>query len=200
MNRDDAELILSEKFAPADLPDVCAPRLRVVDTIERAVRTRRFVYLGAPAGSGKTVSALLWLKQAKRPCVWIGLDRYDDVPSVFYKQLALGLYSVQPGNDGLRAVIEEPGFSLSPVEHLVRLLAEMTPLERRYVLVLDDVHLVENREIRKSLPAAAHPGAVVRLPHRPARAGRAPSGRAVPRAAAHRGIRPAVHRVRHALA
>ena len=66
MNRDDAELILSEKFAPADLPDVCAPRLRVVDAIGRAVRTRRFVYLGAPAGSGKTVSALLWLKKAKR--------------------------------------------------------------------------------------------------------------------------------------
>lgn len=147
------DLILSDKFAPAALPDVCAPRLQVVDAIERAVRTRRFVYLGAPAGSGKTVSALLWLKQAKRACVWIGLDRYDDVPSVFYKQLALGLFSVQPGNDGLRAVIEEPGFSLSPVEHLVRLLAEMTPLERRYVLVLDDVHLVENREIRKSLPA-----------------------------------------------
>ena len=147
------DLILSDKFAPAALPDVCAPRLRVVDAIERAVRTRRFVYLGAPAGSGKTVSALRWLKKAKRACVWIGLDRYDDVPSVFYKQLALGLYSVQPGNDGLRVVIEEPGFSLSPVEHLVRLLAEMTPLERRYVLVLDDVHLVENREIRKSLPA-----------------------------------------------
>ena len=37
MNRDDTELILSEKFAPADLPDVCAPRLRVMGTVERAV-------------------------------------------------------------------------------------------------------------------------------------------------------------------
>lgn len=147
------DLILSDKFAPAALPDVCAPRLRVVDTIERAVRTRRFVYFGAPAGSGKTVSALLWLKQAKRSCVWIGLDCYDDVPSVFYKQLAMGLYSVQPSNDKVRSVLEDPGFSLSPVEHLVQLLAEMSPLKRHYVLVLDDVHLIENREIRKSLPA-----------------------------------------------
>ena len=111
MERDDAELILSEKFAPADLPDVCAPRLRVVDAIGRAVRARRFVYLGAPAGSGKTVSALLWLKQAKRACVWIGLDRYDDVPSVFYKQLAWGLYSIQPDNAAMRAVLESPTFS-----------------------------------------------------------------------------------------
>lgn len=147
-----ADLILSEKFALGSLPAVCAPRLRVVDAIDRAVR-RRFVYIGAPAGSGKTVSALLWVRKAKRQAVWVGLDRYDDVPSVFYKQLATGLYSVQPENDAMRAVLESPVFGASPVEHTVRLLAEMRPLSRRYVLVLDDLHLIENREIVKSLPA-----------------------------------------------
>lgn len=157
----DAELILSEKFAPAALPDVCAPRLRVVDALDRAVRTRRFVHVGAPAGSGKTVSALLWLKHARRPCVWIGLDRYDDVPSVFYKQLATGLYSTQPDNAAMRAVLESPAFSASPVEHAVRLIAEMRPPERRFALVMDDMHLVRNREIVKSLPAVLRrlPGA-----------------------------------------
>lgn len=161
MERGDAELILSEKFAPADLPDVCAPRLRVVDTIDRAVRSRRFVYVGAPAGSGKTVSALLWVRKAKRACVWIGLDRYDDVPSVFYKQLAMGLYSVQLENAAMRAVLESPTFSASPVEHTVQLVAEMHPLERRHVLVIDDLHLIRNREIVKSLPAVLRrlPGA-----------------------------------------
>ena len=153
MGRGDAELILSEKFAPADLPDVCAPRLRVVDAIDRAVRSRRNVYVGAPAGSGKTVSALLWVRKAKRACVWIGLDRYDDVPSVFYKQLATGLYSVQPDNQALRAILLSPSFSSSPVEHTIALIAEMAPPTRRYALVLDDLHLIENQEIVKSLPA-----------------------------------------------
>ena len=147
------DLILNDKFAPAALPDVCAPRLRVVDAIERAVRSKRFVYVSAPAGSGKSVSALLWLRHAKLPAVWIGLDRFDDVPSVFYRQLALGLFSTQPGNVAMRAVLADPAFSLSPVEHTVRLLSETLPLERRYVLVLDDAHLIQNREIVKSLPA-----------------------------------------------
>lgn len=147
------DLMLSDKFAPAALPDVCAPRLRAVDTIERTVRTRRFVYFEAAAGSGKTVSALLWLRKVKRTAVWIGLDRFDDVPSVFYKQLAMGLFSVQPDNDALRDVLVDPAFSLSPVEHAVQVIAEMQPLDRRYVLVLDDLHLIENREIHKSLPA-----------------------------------------------
>ncbi|WP_218971886.1 hypothetical protein [Raoultibacter phocaeensis] len=149
---DQADLLLSGKFAPATLPDVYAPRLRVVDVLDRAAR-KRFVYVSAPAGSGKTVSALLWLRKAKQLTVWIGLDRYDDVPSVFYKQLATGLYSVQPGNEAMRSVLENPAFTHSPVEHTVSLVAEMLPLDKRYVLVLDDLHLIENREIVKSLPA-----------------------------------------------
>lgn len=149
----DADLILSEKFAPAALPDVCAPRLRVVDSIERALRACRFLYVGAPAGSGKTVSTLLWLRGGRRQTVWIGLDRYDNVPSVFYKQLACGLYSTQPDNAAVRAVLMSPSFSASPVEHVIALIAEMAPPDRRYALVLDDLHLVDNREIVKSLPA-----------------------------------------------
>ena len=128
------DLILNDKFAPAALPDVCAPRLRVVDAIERAVRSKRFVYVSAPAGSGKSVSALLWLRHAKLPAVWIGLDRFDDVTSVFYRQLALGLFSTQPGNVAMRAVLADPAFSLSPVEHPVPLVCETLPLERRYDL------------------------------------------------------------------
>lgn len=156
-----ADLILSEKFSPAVLPDVCAPRLRVVDAMNRALRTQRFLYIGAPAGSGKTVSALLWLQSAKRETVWIGLDRYDDVPSIFYKQLATGLYSIQADNAAMRAVLESPSFSASPVEHVIALIAEMAPPERRYVLVLDDLHLIANQEIVKSLPSVLNrlPGA-----------------------------------------
>ncbi|RDB64593.1 helix-turn-helix transcriptional regulator [Gordonibacter sp. 28C] len=146
------ELLLSDKFAPASLPDVCAPRLRVVDAINRAARSR-FVYIGAPAGSGKTVSTLLWVRKAKQPTVWIGLDRYDDVPSVFYRQLATGLYSVQPDNEAMRGVLVDPVFSASPVEHVISLVAEMLPPDKRHVLVFDDVHLISNREIIKSLPA-----------------------------------------------
>ena len=145
-----ADLILSDKFEPAALPDVCAPRLRVVDALDRAAR-KRYVYIGAPAGSGKTVSTLLWLQKTKLPAVWIGLDRYDDVPSMFYKQLATGLYSVQPENAAMREVLTSPSFSLSPVEHTIRLIAEMQPLDHRCALVFDDLHFIENREIVKSL-------------------------------------------------
>ncbi|MFR1638302.1 MAG: hypothetical protein ACLSVD_03490 [Eggerthellaceae bacterium] len=120
----------------------------MVDAINRAARTR-FVYIGAPAGSGKTVSALLWIRKVKQPTVWIGLDRYDDVPSVFYKQLATGLYSVR-STPGLCAPCWRSGVLVVSVQyHQPR--SEMLPLEKRHVLVFDDMHFIKNREIAKSL-------------------------------------------------
>ena len=92
----DSSLMLSEKFTPAALPEVCAPRRSLIGRFDDAAALR-FGYVGAPAGSGKTVSTLLWLKACKRKVVWIGLDRYDNAPTVFFKLLATGLLSVQQG-------------------------------------------------------------------------------------------------------
>ena len=137
----DSSLMLSEKFTPAALPEVCAPRRSLIGRFDDAAALR-FGYVGAPAGSGKTVSTLLWLKACKRKVVWIGLDRYDNAPTVFFKLLATGLLSVQPENVGMRRVLASPSFSASPVEHVIMMLAEMQPPTERYALVLDDVHLV----------------------------------------------------------
>ena len=57
----DSSLMLSEKFTPAALPEVCAPRRSLIGRFDDAAALR-FGYVGAPAGSGKTVSTLLWLK------------------------------------------------------------------------------------------------------------------------------------------
>lgn len=157
--KDDAFLLLNEKFTPAALPEVCAPRRELLRRFHKAAE-ERFVYIGAPAGSGKTVSTLLWLHACDRKVVWLGLDKYDDSPSVFYKQLATGVFSLQPDNENMRKILISPSFTATPVEHMVRLLSELLPSTERYALVLDDMHLIENGEILKSLPAV-----LKRLPH-----------------------------------
>lgn len=142
---------LNDKFEPNLLPEVCAPRGRLLTALRRA-EAGRFIYIGAPAGSGKTVSALLWLNASKRKPVWIGLDPYDNTPPIFYKQLATGLFSLQPENEAMYRVLVSPAFSASPVEHTVRLISEMLPDNGQYALVLDDMHLITNAEVLKSLP------------------------------------------------
>lgn len=152
MTGQETPVFLNDKFTPNLLPEVCAPRQALLKKYMHAAQFR-FIYVGAQAGSGKTVSSLLWLNSCERRTIWIGLDSYDNAPSVFYKQLATGLYSLQPDNNAMRAVLVDPDFSASPVEHTIQLIAEMEPQEGAFALVLDDLHLITNAEIIKSLPA-----------------------------------------------
>ena len=137
----------------------------------------RYIYMHAPAGSGKTVSALLWntacdaalerqmsqrqisqqqmsqrQMSQRQLSLWISLDAFDNVPSVFYKLLSSVLCSTQPHNENMFSVLTDPAFSSAPVEHTVRLLAEIQPDERLFNLTFDDLHLIDNPDIHRSLP------------------------------------------------
>jgi LuxR family maltose regulon positive regulatory protein len=145
---------LSNKFTLASLPENVMPRtelLPLYDEAAKAVNTR-FVYVSAPAGSGKKVSALLWLEHSGREAVWIGLDKYDSVPSVFFKQLSIGLFSTQQKNEAMLGILSNPAFSSSPIENIIALINEMYPDDTPRALVLDDLHLIKNNEIFKAMP------------------------------------------------
>jgi LuxR family maltose regulon positive regulatory protein len=150
---------LSNKFTLAALPETVVPRLLLLPVYDRAAQSR-FIYISAPAGSGKTVSTLLWSEYARRKTVWIGLDKYDSAPSVFFKQIALALFSAQPDNAGMLGVLNNPRFSASPIEHTIALINEMRPEDTPRALVLDDLHLIKNSEIFKAMPFI-----IRRLPH-----------------------------------
>lgn len=51
------------------------------------------------------------------------MDAYDNSPSVFYKLLAAGLYSLQPDNENMGRILTDPVFSATPVEHMAVLKA-----------------------------------------------------------------------------
>jgi LuxR family maltose regulon positive regulatory protein len=144
--------ITNEKCIPAALPEFCIPRRALMEKMKQAAENR-FLYLGAPAGSGKTVSALLWNSVSGRKALWIGLDAYDNMASVFYKLLSAVICSTQSDNQNMIAVLSDPAFSSAPVENTIRLISELQPDERLFSLTLDDFHLLQNQDILKSLPA-----------------------------------------------
>ena len=57
------------KQTPVSLPQICAQRSELLKAIDEAVKNQ-YIYVHAPAGYGKTVSTLLWLK--KSGCKTIG--------------------------------------------------------------------------------------------------------------------------------
>ena len=146
---------------PVSLPHVCAPREELLRVFEQRAE-RQTVYIHAPAGYGKTVSTLLWLKNSGRMFAWLFLDEYDNVLSLFYRSLCQSLLTVaQSGwEDGAQAqqnsellqLISSPVFSASPVENTIELISMLSWHKGKYALVLDDLHNITNEEILKSLP------------------------------------------------
>lgn len=141
----------NEKFIPPSLPDIVVERSALLDAFDAAAR-ERVVFVCAPGGYGKSVSVRMWLEKSARESVWIGLDRYDNTLSVFYRLLCSGLLSIQPDNEAIANVMHESSFSASPVEKSVEILSEFLPDDTPRALVFDDVHLISNPDIRKSLP------------------------------------------------
>ena len=118
------------------------------------------IFISAPAGCGKTVSALLWMKKSNRRPVWIGLDTYDNSVSIFYRMFCAGILSAQPDNNRMTEILQTSAFSSAPVEYTIMLLSEFISDKSEYILALDDFHTITNQEILKSLPLILR-----RLPH-----------------------------------
>ncbi|MDR2727677.1 MAG: LuxR C-terminal-related transcriptional regulator [Chitinispirillales bacterium] len=151
--------IKNNKYTPAPLPKIVAPRNELLARLDRSAE-KKLIFISAPAGSGKTVSALLWIKKSNRKTVWIGLDVYDNSISIFYKMFCAGILSMQPDNDRMTEILLNPAFYFAPVEYTIMLLSEFKSDEGEYVLALDDFHTITNSEILKSLPYILR-----RLPH-----------------------------------
>lgn len=137
------------QLIPIDLPEICAPRSALMDTYKSAAG-KRCVYVSAPAGSGKTVSTLLWLKRSGHQALWISLDRYDNAPTAFYRVFLTALASILPQEQALSDLIRSPAFGASPVEFALEILSRFSFADESYALVFDDFHLITNEEVLKS--------------------------------------------------
>ncbi|MDP4094009.1 MAG: LuxR C-terminal-related transcriptional regulator [Bacillota bacterium] len=149
----------NDKFIPTPLPEICALRHDLLNLYYKAAENHLAVVC-APAGYGKTVSTLLWIKDSGRKTVWIGLDEYDNAPFVFYKMFCTGIMSVQPDNVKMEEILKSQAFYSSPVEHTINLLMEFAQDEQSYSLIIDDLHTITNKQILKSLPFI-----LKRMPH-----------------------------------
>ena len=142
---------MNDKLMPAKLPHIYVERAPLLRAFESA-SAKPIVVVSAPAGCGKSTSTILWLEHSKRAHAWISLDVYDNSLSVFYRLFCAAIISLQPDNVAMQDIYRLPSFTLSPVEHTVRLLAEFQPDGLAKALVLDNLHYIDLPEIKKSLP------------------------------------------------
>lgn len=126
----------------------------------------------APAGSGKTTLLCDWLSTCPCPNAWLSLDDDDGDIAVFLSYFIAAIQTVFPDAcPTVRAMLRAPEV---PPQHVLAaaLINEIDALRsepalaagRRFVLVLDDYHLLHSRPVDDLLTALLrHPSPALRL-------------------------------------
>lgn len=140
----------NDKMIPIKLPEICAPRLELLRTFDKASE-KRCIYVNAPGGCGKTVSTLLWIQKSGLSPIWLSLDEYDNTPAAFYRFFCSALLTTFPQNDHLMTSLIDNAFNDSPIEYTIDILSRFSFDSSKYALVFDDFYFITNEEILKSL-------------------------------------------------
>jgi LuxR family maltose regulon positive regulatory protein len=110
------------------------------------------VLVCAPAGFGKTALLADWLRSGGRPVAWLSLDAGDNDPVRFWRHVVAALDRARPGTgERVAPLLGPPPSSFEGlVTALINELAAQ-PGENAIVLVLDDYHLINARQVHASL-------------------------------------------------
>ena len=142
-----ASILLTKLYKPAPRPDI-VPRPRLVDRLNEGLKAgRKLTLISAPAGFGKTSLVSEWIAHHKRPIAWLSLDEGDNELVRFLGYLIAALQTVERdvGNAAME-MIQGPQPPPTTVL-LTSLLNEITHIPDKFVLVLDDYHVIESKTV-----------------------------------------------------
>jgi LuxR family maltose regulon positive regulatory protein len=136
--------VIESKLTIPDVRRGSVSRTALVNRL-RAAGAFPTVVVVAPAGYGKTTVLAQWAAKDARPFAWLSIDERDNDPVVLLRHLAAALDSIDPIEPRL---VEALGSEQPSVWGAVmpRLAAHLTSGESPFVLVLDDVDLLESED------------------------------------------------------
>jgi LuxR family maltose regulon positive regulatory protein len=154
------------RSAGMPVPDLVASKLRppllrpatVVRSalIERLADgdARPLVSVVAPAGYGKTTLLSQWAERNGQAFAWVSVDEKDNDPKVLLTYVAEALDAIEPVGERVFAALASPGSSV-PGSVVPRLGAAFSSMTSPVALVLDDVHVLHNRECQAAVSVLA---------------------------------------------
>ncbi len=120
---------------------------------------RKLTLISAPAGFGKTTLVTSWIhqlrlettqeRQIENQVAWLSLDEHDNEDTRFLTYLVAALQTVMPMlGDGVLHLLQSPQ-PPSPISVLTTLINEIATIPDKFLLVLDDYHVLEAPAIDK---------------------------------------------------
>lgn len=144
---------LATKLRPPPNPRRLVPRPRLLALLG-SDPFPKVTLVDAPPGWGKTTLVTEWISTAtSSDCrfAWVAIDRDDNDPARFWTYVVEALRHVEPelGETALTS-LGAPGTNVVETV-LPDLINELGQLSATIMLVLDDYHLIGNREIHEAL-------------------------------------------------
>src|SRR5205823_12120029 len=125
-------------------------RPRLIERLNEGLQ-RKLTLIAAPAGFGKTTLVSAWVASCDRQVAWLSLDKGDSDPTLFLTYFVAALQTIAPTiGEGVLGMLHSP--QPPPTEAiLTALLNEITAIPDKFVLVLDDYHVIEAKAIDQAL-------------------------------------------------
>jgi LuxR family maltose regulon positive regulatory protein len=145
--------LIASKLRPPLVPFGTIRRPSLLEGLMRD-DSRPIVSLVAPPGYGKTTLLAQWAERNSQAFAWVSLDEQDNDPRVLLSYVANALDAVQPVGGRVFEALASPVSSV-PGTIVPRLGSAFWSMTAPVVLVLDDVHVLHNRECRDALSVLA---------------------------------------------
>ena len=150
-----AALLETKLYVPRSRRDL-VPRPRLSERLDRG-SALKLMLVSAPAGFGKTTLLTEWLAAGpagpadQRLAAWLSLDRADNDPASFWTYVVAALRTAAPGvGEGALALLQAP--RPPPIETvLTALLNDLGATAAEIVLVLDDYHVIDARDVQDQM-------------------------------------------------
>ena len=151
-NQSMAVSILATKlYIPSARPNVVA-RPQLIARLNAGLdRSPGVSLISAPAGFGKTTMVSEWVAACSQPVAWLSLDEGDRDPSRFLIYLVAALQTIQVNlGEGIGELLQSP--QPPPIDGILTdLLNEIAALPQRFLLVLDDYHVIDSTAVDRAL-------------------------------------------------
>ena len=138
-------ILATKLYIPIPRPKIVL-RPRLIDQLNMGLH-RKLTIISAPAGFGKTTLVSEWIASCERPVAWLSLDEGDNDLARFLTYLITALQTILPkiGIETLRLLQSAQPPPSESVLHT--LLNEVVAIPNNVILVLDDFHVTENKEV-----------------------------------------------------
>ena len=136
---------------PRVRPDLVS-RPRLVERLDQGLQPgHKLTLVSASAGSGKTTLISEWVASCQRPAAWLSLDEGDGDMARFFTYLIAALQTLDPALGQSVAPLLQAPQPPPPETILTPLLNQIAAIDKDFILVLDDYHLVDSQTADQAL-------------------------------------------------